>query len=140
MRLMPTPPRIYEVQTELDGYLDRLHQLGATEDELMAVIETWDVFDAEWTPELRKRTTRATDAELLAGLLHTRVEYAHDTTPDDGTWQPGMDIPGGDMITVLAWVGSDRDRAYAAYQTELGRDEFARRDLLSRLFTLSQAG
>lgn len=128
-----------EVQTELDGYLDRLAMLGATEDELLAVIETWDVFDDDWTPATRKRTTRATDDQLLAGLMHARVEFAHDTTADDGSWQPGMEVPPGDTIATLAWVGDDKDRAYAAYQTELARDQFARRDLLAQLFTISQA-
>lgn len=129
----PRTSRIPEVRGELDGFVERLTLLGATADEVFAVIDRWDQFDEEWTPESRKRTSRATDAELVALLLKGRVDYVHDTTPDDGEWQPGMDIPPGSMVDLLAWVGSDPDRASAVYQTERERDEYARTELLHAL-------
>jgi hypothetical protein len=127
---------VREIQTELDGYLDRLAANGATEDELLAVIESWDVFDADWTPEVRKRQTRATDAQLRAGILASRVEFLHGTTDDD-VWEPGMETPNGSVEAILAWVGDDPDRAYAVYQTERGG--FDRSELLTRLESMLDA-
>lgn len=124
---------IGETRSELDGFVERLTILGATADEVFAVIDRWDQFDDEWTPETRKRTTRATDLELTNEIMRGRIDYVHDTTEDDGEWQPGMDVPQGSMVDLLAWVDGNPDRASAVYQTERGRDAYARTELLHAL-------
>lgn len=72
------------VVDELEPFLERLRQLGATPDELADVRAGWDVLDEEWTLEYRHRLSHASDAELAAHLEAIRAEHvAHTMTEEE---------------------------------------------------------
>lgn len=140
---MPDPyqgkgwPRVNsETRSPLEQFVIRLRQLGATEDEVSAVVETWDQFDEDphapeaWTHPQRAKVLRLGDNELRQMIVDGRREYAYATTTQEeadrkqakaaqhramSEVQERID---GNVAGILAWVGDDRIRAQAALAAE----------------------
>ena len=55
-----------ETVGELDQFLGRLRALGATDEEVATVRDTWDDLDPDWTAEQRTALTLLPDDELRA--------------------------------------------------------------------------
>lgn len=123
-----------ETLAVLDQFLGRLRILGATVDELAAVVDGWDQFDEEWTPEYRHRLAVAPDLDLLAHLRAIRDEHhAHTTTEEEAELERLLAIEGaakgaavdvldgGTVADVVAWVkaADGDDRLARAYAVEL---------------------
>lgn len=138
-----------ETLTELDQFLVRLARLGATADELEAVTTGWDTFDAEWTPEYRRRLALAPDAELTAHLEAIRAEHHENTTTDEEAELERLEalekaehegalgiLEAGHVAEVVGWVkAGDTDeqrqaRAFAVYHLEGADDGRARKGVL----------
>lgn len=73
-------PQTPEVRSELDQFVERLRQVGASPDEIAATIANWDVFDDDFGPEQRRDMVRWSDPRLRAEILALRQEYAEHTT------------------------------------------------------------
>lgn len=120
-----------EVRTELETFSDRLRQLGATDDEVAQVVAGWDTFDADWTPARRHQVVHLSDADLRQLLVDGREEYEHDTTTEEVAAVRDAERArrmaeaeaarriGGNVDSVLAWVGDDRYRAQAVLELEV---------------------
>ncbi len=90
-----------ERQPDLEYFVGRLGRLGASRSEIRSVIESWDAFDDDWTPERRAEVVRAGDAVLVAMLEERRAEYPYEpAAPDnrldqaDGQVVMGLEPPG----------------------------------------------
>jgi len=72
-----TVPRA--IQPEVMGPLDqlqvRLRALGATEDEILALLENWWVDSDDWGDDDRRRVRNASDTALRAMIVQSRVEF-----------------------------------------------------------------
>lgn len=75
-------PERAEVESEVDMFARRLRALGADEDEVLAVVQHWDDFDAEWTPERRAQMVRMGDRELRLHIAGARDEFEYATTTE----------------------------------------------------------
>lgn len=140
---MPDPysargwPRVNtEMRSPLDQFIDRLRQLGATDEEVDDVLATWDDFDSDphapeaWTHAQRARVLAMGDNELRALIESGRQEYAYATTTEDEAAEQGArrarqraateaeDRINGNVAGILAWVGDDPVRATAVYSLE----------------------
>lgn len=69
-----------EPRSELAGFVIRLRQIGATDDEIAATVKTWDDFDDDWTPAARADMVRWSDVRLRDEIAALRAEYAEHTT------------------------------------------------------------
>jgi hypothetical protein len=108
----------------------RLRELGATDDEVSAVVDTWDDVDDEWTPAERARVAGLGDNELRAMIVDGRREYAIGTTTQEeadrraakaAELRAMTEAQGridGKVPAILAWVGDDKVRAQAALAAE----------------------
>lgn len=140
---MPNPyaprgwPRVTsETRSPLEQFVLRLHQLGATEDEISAVVNTWDVFDEDphapeaWTHAQRARVQSLGDNELRQMIIDGRREYEYATTTQEDADRKAEKVArqralteaegriDGAVPAILAWVGDDRIRAQAALSVE----------------------
>lgn len=140
---MPNPyqargwPRVtLESRTPLEQFVGRLEQLGATEDEISAVVDTWDQFDPDphapeaWTHAQRARVMALGDNELRAMIVDGRREYEYATTTQEDADRRAekasrqralTEAEGridGTVSAILAWVGDDRIRAQAVLAAE----------------------
>jgi hypothetical protein len=140
---MPDPyapkgwPRVNsETRSPLEHFVTRLRELGATEDEVSAVVETWDQFDPDphapeaWTEAQRAQVMRLGDNELRQMIVDGRREYAFATTTEEEADRKAAKMAqqramteaqgriDGPVASVLAWVGDDRIRAAAALAAE----------------------
>lgn len=124
-----------ERQSTLDGVQVRLRQLGATDDEIAAVVDGWDQLDPDGTPDgwtrvRREQVTHMGDNELRALLVDGRQEYEYATTTEEEaaekvranarrrTQAEAAERVNGTVPSVLAWVGDDKDRAQAVLDVE----------------------
>lgn len=152
---MPNPyaPRVTrrtepEQVGELAGFLHRLRLLGATDEELASVADTWDQLTDEFTVLDRAQMLAWDDEKLGAELAALRAEYRQHTTTeaDDATEAAARatntaqaeahDVVGRPVASVLEWVGSDVLRAIAILDLEQGPDGAARKTLVVPLRTL----
>lgn len=134
---MPDPyqakgyPRVNsETRSPLEQFVTRLRELRATEDEVSAVVDTWDDFDEHWTPTERARVAALGDNELRAMIVDGRREYEVGTTTQEeadrraakaAELRAMSEAQGridGSVAAILAWVGDDRIRAQAALAAE----------------------
>ena len=140
---MPDPyqakgyPRINsETRSPLEQFVTRLRELGATEDEVSAVVDTWDDFDPDptapeaWTHAQRAKVASLGDNELRQMILDGRREYAIGTTTQEeadrraakaAELRAMSEAQGridGNVAAILAWVGDDKVRAQAALSAE----------------------
>lgn len=123
-----------EVRSDLEQIIARLEQLGATTDEIEALVARWDVLDDDWTVERRRAFVRANDVDLLDELVDVRVEHAgHVVTadPEAVLIQAGL-IIGSSVPAIVQWVGDDPARRRAVLDVEQARPD-PRRTLLARL-------
>lgn len=157
-----TTRRQAESASEVDHFAQRLRALGATDDEVAAVVENWDELDADdyspepgeaepWTEARRSALLVAGDAELRALIDASRDEYDYATTTDDEAAQADVarralqahneaaDVIGRPVAQVLEWVGGDRLRAQAALRLETGPDGGSRKTLTEQLGRLLDA-
>lgn len=140
---MPDPyapkgwPRVNsETRSPLEHFVVRLRELGASDDEVSAVVDTWDDFDADphapeaWTHAQRAKVMRLGDNELRQMIVDGRREYAYSTTTQEEADRKAekqaqhramsevQERIDGSVAAVLAWVGEDRIRATAALAAE----------------------
>ncbi len=124
-------PRINsETRSPLEQFTMRLRELGASEDEVSAVVASWDDFDDEWTPAERSRVAGLGDNELRAMITDGRREYAIGTTTQEEADRKAAKVAelraadeargriDGNVSGILAWVGADKVRATAALVAE----------------------
>lgn len=130
-------PRVNsETRSPLEHFVTRLRELGATEDEVSAVVETWDQFDPDphapeaWTHAQRAKVAALGDNELRAMIVDGRREYAYSTTTEEEAARKAAknaelramtEAQGrvdGTVSAILAWVGDDKVRARAALAAE----------------------
>lgn len=130
-------PRVNpETRSPLEHFIVRLRELGATEDEVSAVVETWDQFDPDptapeaWTHAQRAAVMRLGDNELRQMIADGRREYAYGTTTQEEAdrkaeknaqlraQNEAAERIDGKVPAILAWVGDDRIRAAAALAAE----------------------
>lgn len=136
---------IAETVGELDQFLGRLRALGATDDEIATVRDTWDELDPEWTAEQRTALTLLPDDELRAELVATREEYRHDTRTEQdqadidasthlaAVRREAADLIGRSVAHIRGWVGEDAVRAIAVLDLEMGPDGARRVTLMKPL-------
>lgn len=129
----------------LDGFTARLRQLGATDDEVAAVRDTWDDYDDDWTPERKAELLRTTDAELGSMLADVRAEYQQGITSQEQADAAAADAAyrvqfrqaheriGGNVQSLLDWVAGDPMRARAVLALEEGPDGAGRKTLIGPL-------
>ncbi len=124
-------PRINsETRSPLEQFTMRLRELGASEDEVSAVVASWDDFDDDWTPAERARVAGLGDNELRAMIVDGRREYAIGTTTQEEADRKAAKVAelraadeargriDGNVSGILAWVGADKVRATAALVAE----------------------
>lgn len=137
----------------LDGFLARMRQLGATEEELAGVRDDWGNYDGEdWTPERKAQVLAATDDQLRAMLAEVRAEYEVGTVTEEEhaararqhdyqlQLREAADRIGGTVADVLGWVGDDPVKAEAVLELEQGPDGADRKTLVEPLRQLADAG
>jgi len=148
------PPRYAasEIRGELDQFLSRLRDLGATPDELAAVARTWDDLDPDdctdpdcFTRRHRDELAHAPDDRLRALILDGRAEYEHGTTTQEDADAQAREAAylaaleeaagriGGNVASVLDWVGGDPVRARAMVELESAPEGAQRKTLLAAL-------
>lgn len=150
----PYAPRVSRTATEpqslseLEQFVRRLRDLGATDEEIQTVRDTWDEFDEGFTIEQRTAVTLLPDDELRAELLATREEYRHDTRTegeqeqiDDRSHMERLradvaDWIGQPVAKVLERVGEDAVLAIAVLDLETGPDGAGRKTLIEPLQAL----
>ena len=134
-----------ESLSELEQFVVRLRQLGATDDEIQTTRDSWDELDDEWTAHDRTSLTLASDEQLRAELGALRAEFQHDTT--DETQQEAIDAASfaartaevaASMVKqgvgqILEWVGEDVGRAIAILALEVGPNGGKRKTLVPAL-------
>lgn len=158
-RVRSTTP---EKRTEQDQFLTRLADLGATEDELDQVRDAWDELDPDDTPDdpdlgpawtLARRTelTHASDHELTALLRRARIEHDEGTTTEDEADEQerrreydramaeATERIGGNVPSILGWVGDDLVRAQVVHQLETGEGGANRSTLVEPLQAMLDA-
>lgn len=130
-------PRVApQSDSELEGFVERLRQLGATDDELAQVRDGWDDFDdptdpdATWTPEKRYLFVRLSDRHLLEAIRGPRHEYEYATHDEDEQGQLDAERAyiaakgeafarlGGNVGSIIDWVVTDTVRAQAVIDAE----------------------
>lgn len=124
-------PRVNsETRSPLEQFVSRLRELGATEDEVSAVVATWDDLDDEWTVAERAKVAALGDNELRAMIVDGRREYDVGTTTQEeadrraakaNELRAMTEAQGridGNVSAILAWVGDDKVRAQAALAAE----------------------
>lgn len=124
-------PRVNsETRSPLEQFITRLRELGATEDEVSAVVASWDDLDEEWTVAERARVAALGDNELRAMIVDGRREYEIGTvTEEDAARKAAKNAElramteaqgrvDGTIAAILAWVGDDKVRATAALAAE----------------------
>lgn len=138
----PKPTASPDVMPELDYFLGRLRQLGATDDELAGVAASWEQLEPAdpanpdaWTLERRTAMVSANDADLVAMIDAARQEWAEATTTEEeqaaaeraakreALLVDARRAAEGSVAQVLAWVGDDPERAAAVLVVESGPDE-----------------
>lgn len=124
-----------ETADPLEHFLGRLTALGATEDELDGVRDSWDTFEPDddpenpepWTSERQAEMVSANDADLREMIEAAREEYEHGTTTEedaeakdahDDLMAEAKDVAAGTVADALEWVGDDPDRAVAVLAWE----------------------
>lgn len=140
---MPDPyapkgyPRVNsETRSPLEQFVTRLRELGATEDEVSAVVDTWDDFDVDphapeaWTHAQRAKVAALGDTELRQMIVDGRQEYVYSTTTQEDADRKAAknaelramtEAQGridGNVAAILAWVGADKVRARASLMAE----------------------
>jgi hypothetical protein len=151
-----------EGRSELDQFITRLSDLGATDDELTQVREQWDALEPDdtpddpdlgpaWTRAYRDQLVATGDRELTQLLRRARAEHLEGTTdPDeaeatarrrayDRALGEAQDRVGGTVAEVLAWVADDPVRAQAVHQLETSSDGANRKTLVEPLADLLDA-
>lgn len=148
----PSRTPVSEVRSEQEQFLARLRDLGATDDEVRTVADHWDDLDPD-DPDDPEAFTKARRAELirsgdgvLLGLIHAgRAEYEHGTTTEDeatakdfaaayaAAQAEAVGRIGGNVESVLAWVGGDEVRAMAVLQLETAPEGADRKTLVEPL-------
>ncbi len=140
-----------EVRTPLEQFVQRLRDLGATEDEVSAVVVTWDDLEVSddpeaWTLARRDAMVRTVDdATLRQMIVDGRREYAIGTTTEEEVervrrlnaereaYSAAYSMLGETVGTILEWVGSDPVRAKAMAELEQGQSGRGRKTLLTAL-------
>lgn len=134
-----------EQESELDGFVRRLRNLGATDEEVAVVRETWDELDENFTIEQRTAVTLMGDDELRAELEATREEYRHDTRTeteqgdvDAAAYQAQLRADASEWIgqpvkKVLDRIGDDVVLALVVLSLETGPDGASRKSLVGPL-------
>ncbi len=137
----PKPATSADTVPELQHFLGRLDQLGATPDELAGVAASWDDLEPAdpanpeaWTLERRTAMVSANDADLVEMIDSARQEYAEGTTTEAEAdqaatntrqaelWAEATEATAGTVAEALDWVGDDPQRAGAALAVETGPD------------------
>lgn len=115
----------------LEGFVRRLEVIGATDDEISAVRESWNDFDDQWTAAERDAVRRAPDTDLRRMLDDLRAEHFDHTHDEDEEAEllrqaeyAALLVEAGEkseqaIPIVLEWVGDDRTRAEAMLAVEL---------------------
>ncbi len=149
---MPDPyrakgwPRVNrETRTDLETFTMRLELLGASPDEVQAVVGGWDDFDGDWTPERRHELLHMGDDGLRGVIEAGREEYDYANTTEEeaearveaqrlrtARSEAAQRIY-GTVPSLLAWVGDDQVRAGAVRELETGDEGASRKTLLSAL-------
>ncbi len=138
-----------ESTSELDLAIRRLRTVGATDDEVTSFVAGWDQFeDGIWTPEIRRAWLRQRDSDLVAELQAIRLEYEIGTVTEEEAAARDADrarqalvseavqVIGGTIRQVLAWVGDDPLRAEVAAELEASDVGAQRRTLMAQLGTV----
>lgn len=151
----PRRPTVSEVRTPVDQFATRLANLGATPDEVQAVVDAWDDLDPDdaadpdaWTAGRRDRVFAADDAELQAMIDSARDEYEVGTTTEADAQAKADHAAlraaeaeaagriGGNVDSVLAWVAGDAIRAQAVLALEQAPEGANRKTLVGPLTEL----
>ncbi len=124
-------PRVNsETRSPLEQFTMRLRELSATDDEVSAVVASWDDFDDEWTPAERARVAGLGDNELRAMIVDGRREFTYSTTTQEDAdrkaakaremraMSEAQERIDGNVAAILAWVVDDKVRAQAALSAE----------------------
>lgn len=142
-----------EVRSEADHFAQRLRDLGATDDEIGPVLDSWDELEDDdtvvgegeapaWTAAYRTALVSAPDDELRYMIATARDEYAYANTTEaeanDADKRSALakidagaaDVIGRSVADVLAWVDNDPDRARAALALETAEGQGANRKTL----------
>lgn len=134
-----------EVVDQLPGFLTRLRALGATDAEVAAVEQSWGQFDDDWGPADQAAMVAWPDTRLRDELLAIRQEYRENTTTDaeaaaqadtaaaDVAEREAAERIGGNVKSLLDWVGTDGIRAVAVLNLELSPDGGKRTTLVKPL-------
>lgn len=154
------PPRtaVSEVRSPAEQFATRLRDLGATDDEVQAVVDSWDDLDPDdstdpeaWTRARRDQVAVAPDAELAAMIDAARDEYEVGTTTEEeaanrahmvayqAAYTEAQGRIGGNVDSVLAWVGDDPVRAEAVLELEQRPEGAQRKTLVAPLLALVDA-
>lgn len=130
---------------DLVTLVGRLRVLGLDEEGIADLIQHWDDFDDDWTPDTRRALVRAPDRELQRLIRSRDSEFAESTlTAEEQALEDltqavmraevvGEDKIGGTVAEVLEWVSEDRVRAMAASNLERSPAGGQRKTLLAEL-------
>ena len=135
-------PRVTEPETRspLDHVTQRMRELGATPDELAAVVSVWGLDPVE-----DQRLLYMPDQELRAEIVAVRTEYEVGTVTEEEAANRDLIVTfrhtaaeahervGGTIPAIMAWVADDPIRAYAVRLVETDGDGAARSTLLNQL-------
>lgn len=134
--------------SQLEQFVVRLRAIGATDEEVETVRQTWDDLSDDWTVADRTKLTRLSDEQLRDELVATRAEYQHDTTTeqqqdatDAATFQQKVraeaaEVIGRNIGAVLQWVGTDPIRAIVILELEQSEHGAARKGIIEPLTEL----
>lgn len=138
-----------QVEGSLGEFVRRLVALGATTDEIDAVVVNWDVRDEDGTYTTREASFRADD-RTLRDLIHAaREEYRHGMMTEAEAeeaileerkalaWRSAYEEAGGTIGSIMEWVGTDPIRAQAMISHESGADGAKRAPLIAQLRAVS---
>lgn len=148
-----------ERRSELDQFLQRLAELGATDEERRLVADGWDQLDPDDTPDdedgpaftraYRSHLVRMGDHELVALLREAReANDFHSTTEEEAAAREAereeaaryqqahteaLERIGGNVQAVLGWVAGDPVRAQVVHVLETGPEGANRKTLVEPL-------
>lgn len=110
-----------EVMSKKAGLVNRLKVLGATDDEIAAVVDAWD--EPDYVDD-RNRLMGLSDHALRAEIIGVRTEHLrHTTLPTEPATLPleAAAVVEGTVEAVKEWVGGSAERAAAAGEAERAR-------------------
>lgn len=132
-------------QSDLDFVLGRLAKLGATDDEMAEVRDSWFDNTHGDLATGRRFLRDAPDAVLLKAIAEVRDEFEESTTSETEKVEASdeyarqvaaveaYDKIGDNVATILEWVAADPVRARAVLDLEQGEHGAQRKTLIEPL-------